>query len=304
MLARPASTPREYRMAIGQLLAGATLISFSPVFVRLADVGPTASGFYRMSFGGTFLVAVAILRGDPLWRGWRPFALAAVCGVSFAADLSFWHRSILYIGPGLATIMGNFQVFFLAVFGIVVLRERIDWKFLVSVPLAFVGLVMLVGADWSQLGSDYRRGVLFGVATALTYATYVLVLQKSQALSRRLGPAANLAVISVVTAVVMGVEGRIQRESFAIPDMQSWLSLLGYGIICQAVGWIIISRGLARVEASRAGLILLLQPTLAFTWDVLFFSRSTGVSDAIGAIMALIGIYIGGARQREGRKNR
>ncbi len=97
----------------------------------------------------------------------------------------------------------------------------------------------------------------------------------------------------------MGVEGALQGESFRIPDSQSWASMLAYGIVCQAIGWIIISRALVMVEASRAGLILLLQPTLAFVWDILFFSRATDITHIAGAVLALVAIYLGGSRKRK-----
>jgi len=280
------------------LLAGATMISFSPVFVKLAHIGPTVAGFYRNLFGGVFLLIVVIARGDPLWKGRRPFLLAVACAIFFAADLSFWHRAILHIGPGLATMMGNLQVFFLAAFGILIFKEKIDWKFLVSVPLALMGLFILVGVDWQQLDRGYRHGVLFGVATAVTYAGYLLIIQKSQSGSMRLSAAANLAVISLFTAAIMGVESRTIAESFRIPDVQSWLSMIAYGVLCQGLGWIVISRGLVKVEASRAGLILLLQPTLAFLWDVLLFSRPTDGQDFFGALLTLAAIYLGGNRRR------
>ena len=74
----------------------------------------------------------------------------------FATDLSLWHRAIGHLGPGLATILANFEVFFLAAFGIVVLKESVDWRFLVSAPLAVVGLLLIVGLNPSQLESDYR----------------------------------------------------------------------------------------------------------------------------------------------------
>ena len=288
----------DFRLGIVQLLAGATMISFSPVFVKLADVGPTMAGFYRTLFGGLFLLIVTVVRGEKLWVGRRPFVLAVVCGALFAADLSFWHRSIHYVGPGLATIIGNFQIFFLAAFGIVVFKEKIDWRYLVSVPLAVLGLFMIVGIDWSTLDAGYRLGVLFGIATAVTYATYLLVLQRSQLWAPRLTATANLCIISLVTAAIMGVEGHLQGESFRIPDFQSWSSLLSYGVICQALGWITISRALVKVEASRAGLILLLQPTLAFLWDVVFFARPTDVVDLTGAVLALLAIYLGGSRRQ------
>ncbi len=288
----------QSRDAVARLLIGATLISFSPVFVKLAHVGPTVAGFYRLLFGGLFLSVVVIARREPVWKGRRPFAIAMVCAAFFVADLSFWHRSIMHIGPGLATIMGNFQVFFLTAFGIVVLRERIDWRFLVSVPLAVAGLFMLVGVDWGRLESGYKLGVGFGLLTAVAYAGYLLVLQKSQSGPLRLSATANLAIISLVGAGVMGVESAAFGESFVIPDRVSWLSLIAYGVGCQAIGWIIISRVLPHIEASRAGLILLLQPTLALAWDVIFFARPTDVIDAVGALVTLAAIYLGSTRRR------
>jgi len=44
--------------------------------------------------------------------------------------------------------------------------------------------------------------------------------------------------------------------------------------------------------------VLLLQPTLAFTWDVLFFHRPTDVTDVVGAGLALAAIYLGTTRPR------
>ena len=275
-------TGTEYGRVIGQLLVGATLISFSPVFVKIAEVGPTMAGFYRNLFGGIFLLIVALLRGEPLWRGRRPFLYAVAAAVLFAADLSFWHRSIHYIGPGLSTIMGNFQVFFLAAFGIVVFREKADWRYLISIPLALFGLFLLVGVDWNILAPDYKLGIYFGLFTAITYAGYMLVLQRSQSETPRLSPAANLAVISLLSALFLGVEASLQGESFYIPNTKSWVSLVAYGILCQALGWIVISRALVKVAASRAGLILLLQPTLAFVWDILFFNALARIRLARG----------------------
>ena len=218
------------------------------------------AGFYRNLFGGVFLLAIAIWRGEKLWAGWKPFALAVVCGMLFATDLSLWHRSIHYIGPGLSTIMGNFQVFFLAAFGILVARERVGWRVLVSIPLAVVGLLMLVGADWNRLAGDYRLGVWFGGGTAVMYAAYLVTLRYAQGRKDRLPAAANLCIISLLTAGIMALEGIAQGEAFHVPNARSWASMVTYGVVCQAVGWIIISRALVKVPASRAGLILLGAP--------------------------------------------
>lgn len=276
-----------------QLSAGAAMISFSAVFVKLAHVGPTMAGFYRMFFGGLMLSAVLIICKKPLFKVNRSTLLLLVCGLFFALDLTLWHRSIHYVGPGLATLLSNFQVFFLAFFGIAALGERLTWKFGVSIPMAMTGLYLMVGVNWNALEANYKTGVLLGLGTALFYSAYILTLRKSQSGSPKGGSLSVIAVISLFTALIMGAEAWVQGESFVIPDSGSWAALLGYGLMGQVLGWVILSKGLPRVEASTAGLILLLQPTLSFVWDIVLFSRPVVAVEITGAIIALAAIYLG-----------
>ena len=84
-----------------RLYVGATLISFSPVWVRLVDVSPTTSGFYRVFIGGVALSLFLIATGRRLDLSRRARWILAGSAVFFALDLWFWHRSINYVGPGL-----------------------------------------------------------------------------------------------------------------------------------------------------------------------------------------------------------
>jgi len=284
--------------ALAQVAAGAVLISFASVWVRLADVGPTAAGVYRMLVGGLVLLPAALLRRERLWGGPRAAAFVAVAAVCFTLDLVFWHRSIHLVGPGLATILANFQVLLLGAFGILVLGERPNWRFFVAVPAALAGLLLLVGVDWQSLPASYRAGVGFGLLTALSYGSYLLVLRASQARVGRLEPLPNLAAICWGTTALLVLTALVQGESLRIPSLATGGILVVYGVTAQVLGWLLISRGIPYVEVGRAGLVLLLQPTLAFTWDVLFFHRPTDVTDVVGAGLALAAIYLGTTRPR------
>lgn len=279
-----------------QVTAGALMISFSAVFVKAAHVGPTTAGFYRVLFGGVILMLILRLRRQRLFRGYRHILMILACSLLFALDLTFWHRSIGYVGPGLATLLANFQVFFLALFGFTVLRERLPGRVLISIPLAMLGLYLIVGLNWPRLDVHYRTGVLFGLATAVCYTAYILSLKKTQSESKGSGSLATIALLSLFTAAIMGTEAWLQGEGLRIPDLQSWMALVGYGIFGQVLGWVFISSGLAKIEASRVGLILLLQPTLAFVWDILFFARPTTALEVLGALLALLAIYLGTVR--------
>ncbi len=300
----PHRTNSDTRQGYIEISVGAALISFSAVWVQHADVGPTVSGFYRNLLGGIFLLIVVLSRREALWRGGRPFLVAIVAAAFFAADLSFWHRSILFVGPGLATLIANFQVFFLAGFGALVFKEALGWRFLISIPLAVAGLFLVVGFDPNTLEANYQLGVYLGLISALAYALYLLVLRKSQSDTPRLSASANLMIISFVTAAIMGAEALALGEGFRIPNLASWSSLAAYGIFSHSLGWIAISRGIAKVDASRAGLILLSQPTLTFVWDRLFFGRVMSLTAISGAALALGAIYLGSTRSRQETQTR
>jgi drug/metabolite transporter (DMT)-like permease len=284
---------RRVTAALWQVAGGAVLLSVAPVFVKLARVPPTVTGFYRMLVGGLVLLALGMARRERLWRGGRAFGYAALAGLAFAFDLIFWHRSIQLVGPGLATILANFQVFMLAGFGVVALGERPGWRLIVGIPLALVGLLLLVGVDWAALAGGYRLGVSFGLLTAVSYGSYLLALRTSQARTGRLEPIPNLMTICFVTTAVLTVSIGLERVTLAIPDAHTALLLLAYGLTAQVVAWLLISHGLPHVGAGRAGLVLLLQPSLAFLWDVLLFHRPTRASDVTGAVLALGAIYLG-----------
>ena len=107
-------------------------------------------------------------------------------------------------------------------------------------------------------------------------------------------------LVSLATAFFLGIEAVYSGDSFIIPDIQSWTALLLLGLTSQGIGWILISNALPRTRASFAGLILLLQPSLAFIWDVLFFQRETSAVNWIGVIMAITAIYLGMVKKSEG----
>jgi len=282
------------RTPLFRLAFGAVLLSFAPVLVRLADVGPTPAGFYRMAIGGVLLQGMVMYRRRSWGLTLGHVSLAALAGLLFSGDLVFWHRSIAFVGPGLATILVNLQVFVLAAFGIVLLRERASPRLLFAIPLAVVGLFLIFGFDWNLLGREYRWGVVLGLLAAVSYASYLLALRGARRrASEGVEPIATVATLSLVSAVVLGGLVQLEGETFAIPSFGTFGILMAYAVLIQVVAWVVISGALPRVPASRAGLLLLLQPTLAFVWDMLLFARPTSALEFAGAALTLGAIYLG-----------
>ena len=297
------SDPGSAAHALSRLVAGAVMISFSGVWVKLSHVTPAVSAFYRVFIGGVILLLLAFLRHEMHWRGTRFMLLNLVCGVFFATDLILYHYSINLVGPGLGTILPNFQVFLLAIIGMVFFKEALRPMALLAMPLAFFGLFLIVGLDWRQLGRDYRIGLMCGLGAAICYTGVLLQLRKLQAEQDSTTGSSVLMTISLTTALLIALEILRTGGSFRIPDRQTLWALLALGVFSQVWGWLMITKALPKIRASLSGLVLLLQPALSFVWDVLIFKRPTSGLNWLGVAIALAAIYLGAtARPRRGGK--
>ena len=305
--ARCAPVPGE-ATAIALLLLGAVCISFSPVFVKIAQVGPSTSAFYRMAFGGLGLVAAVLFHkgvtrgarrdargpargrgvsGLAAWFGLAALPLAAWCALAFALDLAFWHAAIHIVGPGLATILANSQVVLLAAYGVLVLGECGVARLAVSLLFAAAGIGLLFGPDWAAAPEASLTGLLYGLSAAVCYAVFLVGLRRLQTDQDFAAKLRNMAALSLITALMLAPLAHLDGSGFVIPDGVSLGALMAYGLLGQGVGWMLIAANLPRVALSTAGLAILLQPTLAFVWDVLFFGRRAEMTDVAGGALAV-----------------
>ena len=273
-----------------RLFIGAALISLSPVWVKLVHVSATTSAFWRL---GIVLAVYLLLTRQRLRFGPRVWSLLLLAALFLAADLWFYHRSIQYVGPGLATLLANFQVFVMAAAGFLILRQRPTAAQLVAIPLAFGGLALIVGVDWNDLAADYRRGIVFGLAAAVTYAAYLLGMRSSRRDARERVPSREIAVVSLFGAALLGLSAVLEGQPLAISRSVDIGWLACYGVLSHSFGMLFITSSLPHVTTTQAGLALLLQPTLSFVWDIAFFARPMLPVELLGATIALFAIYLG-----------
>lgn len=304
--------PSISHRALALVALGATAISFAPILVKAlirADMAATPIAVWRVMLASAALIVFCMARR---WLARLPRQLwltLVVGGVFFAIDLWVWHRSIIYVGAGMATILGNTQVFWAALIGRVMYGERLGARFAVGAITAFTGVVMLAGVGsrvaWSR---DYAIGIALGLATGLVYAVYILSVRHANRLwDQRAEPGAPGAAAraSVVLGLVLAASALPLAGSAALEGELSvprgghqWAYLAALVLVVQIGGWLAISRGLPHVAAARGSLVLLLQAALAALWGALFFGESLEPLQLAGAALTLSGVYLGSTRKR------
>lgn len=264
------------------------------------------TGVYRTGFAALILAPFFFVR---LWkhrsslqlplRGWL-FLFGA--GFWFGIDLHTWHKSIVYIGAGLSTILANTQVLYSAVFGLLVLGERPAARFWLSIPAAFLGIAMLVRfhggvADPAQ----YRLGVILGLSAGACYAAYILFLRQAEQAVGGMNTLQKITLICAISCAVMfclaAFEGNLALPS---PRDAALLSLLAF--VSQVGGWMLIARNLPQVPIATAGLILLSQPVLATLLGSVIFNERMQPLQILGAAVTLGALYWGSTTRARPQK--
>lgn len=278
----------------GSLLVffGAASISFGPMLIKSVETAPTAAAFYRMFFGGLALLLVALLRRQSLRPGGPVIFFAFLAGAAFSGDLFFWHRSIHLAGPGLSTILANFQVFILAALGVLFFGERLSLRLFMSIILAFAGLAMLLELDFKGISPELARGVAYGLITACFLSVYILSLRQTRRVADPLPLVPNMALVSLAAAAMLALILQLEGGTFILPSFRDAVLLTLYGIGCQAVGWLMVSAGLPHLSPGRGGLLLMAEPLFAFIWDIIFLKRPTGSVGYMGAAITIFAIYL------------
>lgn len=285
------------RTALALVALGASVISVAALFVKWISLGPSTIAAYRCGFAalalGAWLLADRSRGTGP--RGQvrtspRALGFAVAAGVCFAADLYVWHESILLAGTGLATLLANTQVFWVALLSALLLGERLGPRLLVCAALALLGVVLLAlpGLAANPL---HLRGIGLGLATGVFYAGYYLCLRASQSGPGRMSIAGALFVGCVTASALLFGAARLSGEAIPWPGSHDLGLLLVLGVVVHVGGWVAISRGMTAVPAASGSLLLLLQPVLATIWGVLSFAESFGALEICGTLLSLGAIY-------------
>lgn len=296
-------TQGSFRGALAAMALGAVLISTSAVFVKWVHVGPTASAFWRMGLAAILLLAWRVKPG--VRASWKPdshvLGLLVISALFFAMDLWMWHRSILYVGVGLATLLGNFQVFALAGYGAFVLGERGGWRLWAGLLMALSGLALLLAPGWEGFDARFRVGIAFGLGTAMAYGGFLIAFRGAQARRASVSNEALLWWLCVLTAGLLLVMTAQGSERWWPQGTRDWSALLAYALIAQVFGWLVIGKVMPKLPAGVLGLCLLLQPLLSYVWDALLFGTRLGPLEMLGLALSLAGIFLGLIRGQDKR---
>ncbi len=275
-----------HRLAFPALLLGNVALAFGPVMVRLSDVAPVASAFWRLALAFLPILIIARLSAGPLRLPRRVLGLGALAGFAFAADLGVWHLGILRTSLANAALLSNAASFLLPVWGIVALGHRPTRPALAAIALALTGTLLLVGQS-AELSPRHLAGDLFCLLAALLYTAYLILVDRLR------GSVSAFPILVLATG--FGAAALLPVALATAPDAfwpRDWTPLLLLALGSQVIGQGLIVFAVGHLRPLVVGLAFLTQPVIAAAIGAARFGEVPGPVELAGALLVLVALVL------------
>jgi drug/metabolite transporter (DMT)-like permease len=279
-------------LSLPALLLGALALGSSPILVRLSELEPTATAFYRVALAGPVFLMFS-------WADLRPIARKSeaasvelawliAAGGFFALDLLCLHWSLRHTSVVNSTLLLNFAPIFVSLGAWVAFREPPTPRTLLSYIIAMCGVVLLVGS-----ASSFARSKLFGDALGLaagaSYGAYLLVVSRFR---QRTPTSLVMAVTTLSCACVLLPATLIMRESLLARTATGWATLVALALITHAGGQGLLVFAMRYFPAFTSSVTLLLQPVVAACGAWIVFNETLGPWQILGGGIVLFGVLL------------
>lgn len=270
-------------------LVGALAISFSAIFFALSGVDPITGAVFRAIYALPVLFLIWWFARSRDSRPRRKRLMAFAAGLMLGVDVVLWHNSIDHIGAGLATLIANSQVIFVAIGAWIIHSERPSRRVMTAVPIVLFGVALVSGLGQDNaFGDNPIFGAVLALAAAMFYATFILGFRASnESLAPPAGPLLEATIGALLTPLLIGA---LSSGVDLVPTWPAhgWLVALALG--AQVFGWLLIGYVLPRLPAVETATIILIQPVLTMVWGALIFGERPSPIQLLGAAIVLAGV--------------
>jgi drug/metabolite transporter (DMT)-like permease len=254
-------------------------LAFGPWFVRVADTGPVASAFWRITLAAPLICVMALASGArPQRLGAGLWITLALAGIAFAADLGSWHMGILRTTLANATLFGNCAVLIFPLYGFLVARRWPARGQAYALLLALAGGVLLMGRSY-DLDARNLAGDLLCLSAGILYTVYFILMTHAR---RVMAPLSSLA-LSTLASILPLLGFALLLGERVMP--QHWTPLIGLALASQVLGQGCMIYALGRLSPLVIGIALLIQPMVAGAIGWIVYGERLGAPDLMGAAL-------------------
>ena len=274
-------------IGVFQLILAAVLWGMIGPVSKIAfqnGITPLEVAFWRGLLGGALFLGEAFARKNTFPRrndllATIGFAILGVAGLE-ASNLI----TVQDGGAAFASVMLYGAPIWVAIFSRMFFGERLSSTKILAIFLAVGGVAGVAFSGSSTSLSFSQTAIIFGVISGLSYALFYIFGKiyfgrfQPAAIYGLAFPLASLAIFPFVT--------------FAHKNTESWLVLLFNGVVSTYLAYFFYSRGLKKIEATRAAVITSLEPVVSAVLAYVMWNEVFSTSGYVFSGLVFLGIFL------------
>lgn len=265
------------------LFAKPLLESGVPVLVML---------FFRYGISALLLAGWMLLKREPFRVKGRELSLLAVLGLLFACSSLFLFISYEFIPSGLATTLVYLYPVFVALI-MVLLRFYPSWQTWISIAATFGGILLL--SQPSGAAQIKPLGILLAVGSALSYAFYLVIVNRSKRIKHVSEHTLTLYALLTGTALfasLRAVQGGSFIEGVNCPG--DWANLIGLALVPTMISMLTLAISSRLIGPTKTSVLGVFEPLTAILIGTFLFGEpltmkmGLGIAVCVAAVLFMI----------------
>ncbi|MFW5470111.1 DMT family transporter [Knoellia sp. CPCC 206435] len=279
----PPATDRRARLAVLLLLAVTAVWGSTFFLIRdLVDHVPSAD-FLAVRFGIAAVLMFGLFHRQTLALTRREALLGAGLGLLYAAAQLLQTVGLETTAASVSGFLTGTYIVLTPVLGALLLRDHVPPVAWGASVLATVGIGVL-----SLQGLAMGFGEALTLGSAAVYALHILALGRWSTGSTALGLSTVQAGVIAVTCSVGALPGGL-----ALPATGGqWTSLVYMAVVAGAGALLAQTWAQAHLTATRAAIVMAMEPVFAAVFAVLFGNESVTLRLLLGGGLVLVAMYL------------
>ncbi len=263
----------------------------NPLFaVPLMHGGATVEGILLMRY----LVAVAFLgiflliKGESFRVTGRQLVILLLLGVLFACSSLFLFEAYNYIASGLATTLVFLYPVLVALI-MLFLGVKPSWQVWVAIGVTFTGVTVMTRGGGG--GDAAFTGILFSVASALVYALFIVIINRSVTI-RRLSNSL-LTFYALATGAVMFLAKGLMSGAPLLAGLDtplSWLNIAGLALFPTVISTATLALATRDIGAAKASVLGVFEPITAIAVGTLALRETLSANIIVGIVISVAAV--------------
>jgi drug/metabolite transporter (DMT)-like permease len=276
----------------GALVTAIAAISFAAIFIRLAHAPATVIAAYRMVFSTIVLLPfVCASRGtinELCALSPKQVLLLILSGMLLSLHFISWIASLSLTGVPSSVVLVTTTPLFVALYSVLVFKERVPAVFWSGLALAAVGGIIIGGGDFTADGVRWK-GDLLAVTGALAAAGYFIVGSRMR---RRLSLLAYVFPVYLSASLIILAVALVTRTALAGYRGMTYMYCFLLAVVCQIMGHTLFNWALRHVRATTVTFGILGEPVGATVLAFLILGEAPLAREVAGGLFILAGLFV------------